>query len=212
MSKIISRLAVALCLLTAPAVVSAENMLGIAPLTIGSTEVEIPVMLTVDGEFTGFQADITVSDEMSFATPGAELETPASETHQLLTRVDGNRLRVVCFSTAQETFAGSGTLLTLKVSVTDSFISGTISITNAIFSTTDNIEVAFPDSTTEVKALYPSGVEEVTADRNDVSIDRTAPYEVYDLNGRPSGNSIDGLTNGVYIVRQGATVIKTAVR
>lgn len=42
--------------------------------------------------------------------------------------------------------------------------------------------------------------------------DPTAPYEVYNLSGMRISGSLDNLVPGIYIVRQGSIVIKTAVR
>ena len=52
-----------------------------------------------------------------------------------------------------------------------------------------------------------SGIEDVFAE-----FDSTLPYEVYNLNGVMIGNSIDNLAHGIYIVRQGDTVKKIAVK
>ncbi len=43
-------------------------------------------------------------------------------------------------------------------------------------------------------------------------IDSQADYEVYNLNGVKVGDSVDGLVKGIYIVRQGSTVKKIAIK
>ncbi|MBD5302988.1 MAG: leucine-rich repeat domain-containing protein [Bacteroides sp.] len=58
-----------------------------------------------------------------------------------------------------------------------------------------------------IKAYDFSGIEEVL-----VEFDSTLPYKVYNLNGVMIGNSIDNLAHGIYIVRQGDTVKKIAVK
>lgn len=52
-----------------------------------------------------------------------------------------------------------------------------------------------------------NGIEEVIAD-----FDGDAPYEIYNLNGVRVGDSIETLYPGLYIVRQGKTVKKIAVK
>lgn len=59
-----------------------------------------------------------------------------------------------------------------------------------------------------------SGIEDVVADEdgNNGTIDFTSPIEVYNLNGRFMATSLDNLSTGIYIVRQGNIVKKMAVR
>ncbi|MDE6395651.1 MAG: leucine-rich repeat domain-containing protein, partial [Muribaculaceae bacterium] len=52
-----------------------------------------------------------------------------------------------------------------------------------------------------------SGVDDITTD-----FDANEPYEVYNLNGVKVGDSLEGLTRGFYIVRQGSAVKKIAVK
>ena len=52
-----------------------------------------------------------------------------------------------------------------------------------------------------------SGIEGVTTDFN-----ADEPYEVYNLNGVKAGNTLNGLTPGIYIVRQFNTVKKISVK
>ena len=54
--------------------------------------------------------------------------------------------------------------------------------------------------------------EDVVIDATSAYIDYSAPYEVYNFNGTKVGNSTDNLANGFYIVRQGATVKKIAIK
>ena len=59
-----------------------------------------------------------------------------------------------------------------------------------------------------------SGIEDVVADEegDNGTIDFTSPIEVYNLNGRFIATSLDNLSTGIYIVRQGNIVKKIAVR
>jgi hypothetical protein len=43
-------------------------------------------------------------------------------------------------------------------------------------------------------------------------IDYSLPYQVFDLQGRACGDQLNGLPAGIYIVRQGQTKRKVAVR
>ena len=49
-------------------------------------------------------------------------------------------------------------------------------------------------------------------DKHKGSIDYSLPYEVYNMSGARIGESKNGLGNGIYILRQGNTVKKIAVR
>ncbi|MBD5213508.1 MAG: leucine-rich repeat protein, partial [Bacteroidales bacterium] len=52
-----------------------------------------------------------------------------------------------------------------------------------------------------------SAVKDVFSDFDD-----NAPYEIYNINGVKIGNSFDGLSRGIYIVRQGVTAKKVVVK
>ena len=58
-----------------------------------------------------------------------------------------------------------------------------------------------------IKSYDPAGIDEISAD-----FDANLPYEVYNLNGIKVGNSIEGLSSGIFIVRQGKTVKKISVK
>lgn len=58
-----------------------------------------------------------------------------------------------------------------------------------------------------IEAYEFLGIEEISTDFNSED-----PYEVYNLNGVKVGDSIDALTPGIYIMRQGATTKKIAVQ
>ena len=68
----------------------------------------------------------------------------------------------------------------------------------------------------EIRSKDLVGVYEIEADDETASTyeeDMTAePYEVYNLNGQKVGNSTDGLTPGVYIVRKGASTSKVVIK
>ncbi len=46
----------------------------------------------------------------------------------------------------------------------------------------------------------------------DMVVDYLQPYQVFSLSGQPCGNTLEGLRSGIYIVRQGSTTKKIAVR
>ncbi len=56
-----------------------------------------------------------------------------------------------------------------------------------------------------------SGIDETVADGND-EINPAAPCDVFDLSGRRVATGLDGLTPGLYILRQGEVVKKQIVR
>lgn len=60
---------------------------------------------------------------------------------------------------------------------------------------------------TKIEAYDFSRIEEVIADFN-----ADEPYEVFNLNGVKAGDSLNSLAPGLYIIRQGNTVKKIAVK
>ncbi|MDE6370807.1 MAG: leucine-rich repeat domain-containing protein [Duncaniella sp.] len=58
-----------------------------------------------------------------------------------------------------------------------------------------------------VSLFDPAGIEEISAD-----FDENAPCEIYNLSGVKVSDTIEGLTPGLYIVRQGNAVKKIEVR
>lgn len=64
----------------------------------------------------------------------------------------------------------------------------------------------------KIKEKEASAIDEILSDGATDTIDYNAPYQVYNLNGIFMGDSTDGLTRGIYIVRQGSKVQKIAVR
>ncbi|MBD5310381.1 MAG: leucine-rich repeat protein [Bacteroides sp.] len=63
----------------------------------------------------------------------------------------------------------------------------------------------------DIKSVEESGVETVPA-IEDVAIDFTLPYEVFNLNGVKIAESTDNLPAGIYIIRQGNAVKKIVVK
>ena len=47
---------------------------------------------------------------------------------------------------------------------------------------------------------------------SELPLDRTQPYQVFSLSGQPYGNGLEGLSPGIYIVRQGSATQKIVVR
>ena len=68
--------------------------------------------------------------------------------------------------------------------------------------------------TLEVNVIgLTTDIDKIVVDNPEAGkIDFEAPYEVYDMYGRKSGNSLDNLSTGVYIVRQGGVAVKVAVQ
>lgn len=54
-----------------------------------------------------------------------------------------------------------------------------------------------------IQVYNSTGIDEVIAD-----IDEALPYEIFDFNGMKVGHSREGLTPGIYILRQGNSVKK----
>ncbi len=63
-----------------------------------------------------------------------------------------------------------------------------------------------------ITTVTPTGGVGKVSDVDNDDIDYSEPYEIYNLSGMLVGRSIKELINGVYIVRQGATVNKIVVK
>ena len=63
-----------------------------------------------------------------------------------------------------------------------------------------------------IKFDISTGVDDIVIGDASGEIDRSLPYEVYDLNGQMVGTDRSNLANGIYIVRQGSKVQKIAVK
>lgn len=63
----------------------------------------------------------------------------------------------------------------------------------------------------DLMAELNAGVEEIKIDENNIEIDFNNSYDVYNLSGSKIAKSVDTLTPGLYIVRQGSTVKKIIV-
>ena len=57
-----------------------------------------------------------------------------------------------------------------------------------------------------INGYHFNGVEEISAD-----FDSTLPYDIFRISGEYVGNNTEGLTPGIYILRQGKTVKKITV-
>ena len=47
---------------------------------------------------------------------------------------------------------------------------------------------------------------------SELPLDKTQPYQVFSLSGQPYGNSLEGLSPGIYIIRQGSATQKIVIR
>ncbi len=63
-----------------------------------------------------------------------------------------------------------------------------------------------------IKFDISTGVDDIVIGDASGEIDRSLPYEVYNLNGQMVGTDRSNLANGIYIVRQGSKVQKIAVK
>lgn len=69
---------------------------------------------------------------------------------------------------------------------------------------TETIYADAPIAKIRVSGNKFAGIGEIASDNSETAaIDFAAPYEVYSIDGRRAGNSIDGLAKGIYVIRQG---------
>lgn len=78
-------------------------------------------------------------------------------------------------------------------------------IAESLYANGPRLEIDVTDEST--------GIGSIIMDKTPAGeIDYSAPYEIYNLNGQKLGGEIDAVAPGIYIVRQGATTVKRAVR
>lgn len=87
--------------------------------------------------------------------------------------------------------------------VTDGTTTITVTVTDSNGDTYNDVCDITVDST--------SGISIISADSK-WSIDYSAPYNIYNLNGTSIGGRIESLTPGLYIIRQGTASAKILVR
>lgn len=157
----------------------------------------LPVALDNSMAYVALQADIILPEGMNVDVKAG---SRIVGSHSLMTRKHAdNHIRVVLFNLSNSAFADNDAPI-LEI-VTDSYISASdIMITTILASDADAKEYVLA-----AKTSVSTGVAALGLDEND-------PIKVYDVNGIYVSDTIEGLQQGTYIVRQGDEAKKVRVR
>ena len=157
----------------------------------------IPVSLENAGAYVAFQADIILPDGMDVEVKAADA---VAATHTLKTKKHAdNHIRVALFNFGGNAFA-AGEAPVIEI-VTDSFVSASdIVITDIIASDAD--------ANASLLASKTAATNGVAA----IGLDEDAPVKVYDINGIYVSDTMEGLQQGTYIVRQGENAKTVRIR
>ena len=173
------------------------DALVIGRASAGSRGTVIPVSLENAGAYVAFQADIILPEGMDVEVKAADA---VAATHTLMTKKHAdNHIRVALFNFGGNAFA-AGEAPVIEI-VTDSFVSASdIVITHIIASDAD--------ANASVLASKIAATNGVAA----IGLDEDAPVKVYDINGIYVSDTMEGLQQGTYIVRQGETAKTVRIR
>ena len=173
------------------------DALVIGRASTGSRGTVIPVSLENAGAYVAFQADIILPEGMDVEVKAADA---VAATHTLMTKKHAdNHIRVALFNFGGNAFA-AGEVPVIEI-VTDSFVSASdIVITDIIASDAD--------ANASVLASKTAATNGVAA----IGLDGDAPVKVYDINGIYVSDTMEGLQQGTYIVRQGETAKTVRIR
>ena len=173
------------------------DALVIGRASSGSRGTVIPVSLENAGAYVAFQADIILPEGMDVEVKAADA---VAATHTLMTKKHAdNHIRVALFNFGGNAFA-AGEAPVIEI-VTDSFVSASdIVITDIIASDAD--------ANASVLASKTATTNGVAA----IGLDGDAPVKVYDINGIYVSDTMEGLQQGTYIVRQGETAKTVRIR
>ncbi|MDE5850379.1 MAG: Ig-like domain-containing protein [Muribaculaceae bacterium] len=166
--------------------VSASSKGSVIPVTLDNTEA-----------YVALQADIFLPEGMNVdVKEGSRI----ADSHTMLTKKHAdNHIRVVIFNLGNNAFADNDAPI-LEI-VTDSYVSASdIAISTIIASDTD--------ANGYVLASRAADTNGVAA----IGLDPEAPVKVFDVNGIYVSDTMEGLQQGTYIVRQGEVAKTVRVR
>ncbi|MDE6649415.1 MAG: Ig-like domain-containing protein [Muribaculaceae bacterium] len=158
----------------------------------------IPVTLANSMEYVALQADIVLPEGMNVDVKAGE--RVADSNTMMTKRFADNHIRVAFFNLGNNVFADNNAPILEIVADSDILNSADIVIFNILASDSDATEYVL---TSRISAT--SGVAAIGLDPN-------APVKVFDLNGICVSDSMEGLGQGTYIVRQGNEAKKVRIR
>ncbi|MDE7095911.1 MAG: Ig-like domain-containing protein, partial [Muribaculaceae bacterium] len=158
----------------------------------------IPVRLANSMEYVALQADIILPEGMNVDVKAGER---VADSHTMMTKkFADNYIRVALFNFGNQAFADNDAPILEIVADSDIQDAGDIVIFNILASDSDATEYVLSSRTSATSAVAAIG------------FDADAPIKVFDLNGIYVSDTMEGLGQGTYIVRQGNEAKKVQVR
>ena len=160
--------------------ITEENSLSTEPLTI-ENEGEYPVTINLknDTEFSAFQFDIILPEELSVVENTLALTSRLSASHNLTQTIDGNKIRVLAISVSNAPITGSkGGILTFNVKAEKNIVAqGEMKLQNILFSTANANEYILENSTVAVSINVPLTLYTISVSSSDESMGSTTASE-----------------------------------
>ncbi|MDE5850668.1 MAG: FIVAR domain-containing protein [Muribaculaceae bacterium] len=158
----------------------------------------VPVALDNSMEYVALQADIIIPEGMNVEVKAGS-RVAGSHTFQTRKFAD-NHIRVAIYNLGNVAFADSEAPIFEVVTDSDIMDSEDIVISNIYASDSKAVEYVLA-----ARMAAPSAVASIGFDAN-------APVKVFDLNGIYVSDTMEGLQQGTYIVRQGDEAKKVRIR
>lgn len=161
-------------------------------------EAVISLLLDTDKDYTGFQTEILLPEGLSFSADEdgyVKLGEVASSTHQITSNHEERNLRLVCFSTQNESLQHEGLLLSFRLNCDSGFTEGEVKIINTIFSDSDNQDITMPEITAPGKYISITRTPELSIIKNGTS----AILQVVTEGGFSGGLSYEWTHDGIRI-------------
>ncbi|MDE7350419.1 MAG: FIVAR domain-containing protein [Muribaculaceae bacterium] len=158
----------------------------------------VPVALDNSMEYVALQADIILPEGMNVEVKAGS-RVAGSHTFQTRKFAD-NHIRVAIYNLGNVAFADSDAPIFEVVTDSDIMESEDIVISNIYASDSKAVEYVLA-----ARMAAPSAVAAI-------GFDATAPVKVFDLNGIYVSDTMEGLQQGTYIVRQGDEAKKVRIR
>ena len=135
----------------------------------GNTK-SVAIMLDNNTTYTAFQADITLSSNLTLV-PGSFALTDRASGLTLSEKVTDGVIRIAAFSANKSSISGSsGTLLTFSVKAADTLGQGSISLSNILFTSSDIQEYRFGNTVAQVSIVEPYATDILLSKENIVML------------------------------------------
>ncbi|MDE6243005.1 MAG: leucine-rich repeat domain-containing protein, partial [Muribaculaceae bacterium] len=161
--------------------------------------------------------EIKISKEEASSAPMRIIDNPYSSADHIYGQPGDTFIRMATLipedSPMQQTFWSSSD--PSKVAVNNA---GAISIkeypeiNNPVTLSVETLYSDGPTAKVTIENYLMTDVNSIPSDSENVGSDTSAQTQIFTIGGLPVGNSLNGLTSGIYIVKQGNKVVKLNIR